>query len=49
MPLLEVQESYLQAGFDQVQMSYGTMANYLTRGLGMSQTTIDTLRARLVS
>lgn len=49
MPLLEVQETYLQAGFDQVQSSYGTMANYLTRGLGMSQTTIDTLRARLVS
>ncbi|NKJ46575.1 protein-tyrosine-phosphatase [Burkholderia sp. SG-MS1] len=49
MPLLEVQESYLQAGFDQVQISYGTMANYLTRGLGMSQATIDMLRARLVS
>ncbi|CAB3794659.1 hypothetical protein LMG28614_03985 [Paraburkholderia ultramafica] len=48
-PLLVVQESYLQAGFDQVQSSYGTMANYLTRGLGMSQTTIDTLRTRLVS
>lgn len=48
-PLLEVQESYLQAGFDQVQASYGTMASYLTRGLGMAQTTIDTLRSRLVS
>ncbi|SIT36701.1 Protein tyrosine/serine phosphatase [Paraburkholderia ribeironis] len=48
-PLLEVQESYLQAGFDQVQASYGTMERYLTRGLGMSQTTIDTLRSRLVS
>jgi protein-tyrosine phosphatase len=47
-PLLNVQESYLQAGFDQVQASYGTMANYLTQGLGMSQTTIDTLRNRLV-
>jgi protein-tyrosine phosphatase len=48
-PLLEVQESYLQAGFDQVQASYGTMTSYLTRGLGMSQATVDTLRARLVS
>lgn len=48
-PLAGVQESYLQAGFDQVQASYGTMANYLTRGLGMSQTMIDTLRARLVT
>jgi protein-tyrosine phosphatase len=49
LPLLEVQESYLQAGFDQVQQSYGTMANYLTRGLGLPQTTIDTLRTRLVN
>jgi protein-tyrosine phosphatase len=47
-PLLTVQESYLQAGFDQVQSSYGTMINYLTQGLGMSQTTIDQLRNRLV-
>lgn len=48
MPLLNVQESYLQAGFDQVQASYGTMTSYLTQGLGLSQSTIDMLRARLV-
>ncbi|MGF6774523.1 protein-tyrosine phosphatase [Paraburkholderia sp. GAS199] len=47
-PLLGVQESYLQAGFDQVQSSYGTMENYLTKGLGLAQETIDTLRDRLV-
>jgi protein-tyrosine phosphatase len=47
-PLLEVQENYLQAGFDQVQASYGTMASYLMQGLGMSQASIDTLRSRLV-
>ncbi|HYS64075.1 MAG TPA: tyrosine-protein phosphatase [Paraburkholderia sp.] len=47
-PLFNVQESYLQAGFDQVQASYGTMASYLTQGLDVSQATIDTLRARLV-
>ncbi|WP_144110056.1 tyrosine-protein phosphatase [Paraburkholderia sp. BCC1886] len=47
-PLLGVQESYLQAGFDQVQASYGTMQSYLMHGLGVPQTTIDTLRARLV-
>lgn len=47
-PLLSVQENYLQAGFDQVQASYGTMASYLTQGLGVSQTTIDTLHSRLV-
>ncbi|NPT56763.1 tyrosine-protein phosphatase [Paraburkholderia elongata] len=47
-PLFNVQESYLQAGFDQVQASYGTMASYLTQGLGLSQATIDMLRDRLV-
>jgi protein-tyrosine phosphatase len=48
-PLFNVQESYLQAGFDQVQASYGTMASYLTQGLGLSQATIDTLHDRLVA
>ncbi|MFT4068800.1 tyrosine-protein phosphatase [Paraburkholderia sp.] len=47
-PLLNVDENYLQAGFDQVQASYGTMASYLTQGLGLSQATVDTLRNRLV-
>lgn len=49
LALLEVQEGYLQAGFDQVQQSYGTMSNYLTRGLGLPQSTIDALRSRLQS
>ncbi|RKR43992.1 tyrosine-protein phosphatase [Paraburkholderia sp. BL17N1] len=47
-PLMNVQENYLQAGFDQVQAIYGTMVSYLTQGLGVSQTTIDTLHSRLV-
>ncbi|NML33778.1 tyrosine-protein phosphatase [Paraburkholderia antibiotica] len=47
-PLLKVDENYLQAGFDQVQASYGTMVGYLTLGLGLSQSTIDTLHNRLV-
>jgi protein-tyrosine phosphatase len=47
-PLLGVQESFLQAGFDQVQVSYGTMTRYLTQGLGVSESAIDTLRSRLV-
>jgi protein-tyrosine phosphatase len=47
-PLFSAQSSYLQAGFDQVQQSYGTMPSYLTQGLGLAQSTIDTLRARLV-
>ncbi|MGV2292903.1 tyrosine-protein phosphatase [Trinickia sp. YCB016] len=48
MPLFSAQSSYLQAGFDQVQQSYGTMPGYLTQGLGLAQSTIDALRARLV-
>jgi protein-tyrosine phosphatase len=47
-PLFSVQESFLQAGFDQVQASYGTMSSYLTAGLGLSQASIDTLHDRLV-
>jgi protein-tyrosine phosphatase len=47
-PLYSVQESFLQAGFDQVQSSYGTMSSYLTVGLGLSQATIDALHDRLV-
>lgn len=47
-PLASVQSSYLQAGFDQVQSSYGTMSSYLTRGLGLAQSTVDALRERLV-
>jgi protein-tyrosine phosphatase len=47
-PLASVQSSFLQASFDQVQSSYGTMSGYLTRGLGLTQSTVDTLRERLV-
>lgn len=47
-PLFGVQEGFLQAGFDQVQASYGTMTNYLTVGLGLPQSTIDALHDRLV-
>ncbi|NIF54587.1 tyrosine-protein phosphatase [Burkholderia sp. Ax-1724] len=47
-PLLDVEEGYLQAGFEQVQASYGTMTGYLMQGLGLSAATIDALRNRLV-
>ncbi|MGF6965382.1 protein-tyrosine phosphatase [Paraburkholderia sp. WC7.3g] len=47
-PLFDVDDNYLQAGFDQVQASYGTMASYLTQGLGLSTATVDALRNRLV-
>jgi protein-tyrosine phosphatase len=47
-PLLEVQAPYLQAGFDQVTASYGSMYGYATRGLGLSPRTIAKLRHKLL-
>jgi protein-tyrosine phosphatase len=47
-PMAGVQSSFLQASFDEVQASYGTMSGYLTRGLGLAQSTVDTLRDRLL-
>jgi len=39
---------YLQFSLDQVTSSYGTMYNYLTQGLGLTQTDIYVLRAKMV-
>lgn len=47
-PLYEAQPDVLQAAFDQMQQSFGTLNSYLTSGLGLSQGVIDTLRAKLV-
>jgi protein-tyrosine phosphatase len=47
-PLLEVQASYLQAGFAQVKASYGSMYDYAVHGLGVSPQTIAKLRAKLL-
>ncbi|MFH1060608.1 MAG: tyrosine-protein phosphatase [Pseudomonadota bacterium] len=46
--LLGVQASYLQTAFDQVVASYGSMYNYLTQGLGLTQADIYVLRAKMV-
>ena len=43
-----VDPSYLQAALDQVVSSYGSMYGYLTQGLGLSQTDIYVLRAKMV-
>lgn len=48
-PLLGVEASYLQAGFDQIAASYGSVENYLTQGLGLDQATIYVLRGKMVS
>jgi protein-tyrosine phosphatase len=47
-PFMEVEPSYLQAGFDQVKQSYGSMYEYAVKGLGLSPQTIAKLRARLL-
>lgn len=46
--LLGVQASYLQAAFDQVIASYGSMHAYLTEGLGLTQDDINALRDKMV-
>jgi protein-tyrosine phosphatase len=47
-PLLEVQASYLQAGFAQVTARYGSMYGYAVHGLGLSPQTIAKLRHKLL-
>jgi protein tyrosine/serine phosphatase len=46
--MLGVQSSFLQAGFDQVIASYGSLNAYLTQGLGLTQADIYVLRAKMV-
>ena len=47
-PVLQVQASYLQAGFKQVAADYGSMYDYAVHGLGLSPKTIAKLRAKLL-
>lgn len=46
--LLRVDSSYLAAAFDELAQSYGTAANYLHRGLGLTPDQIGSLERRLV-
>lgn len=46
--LMGVQANWLQAGFDQILISYGTVDNYLKQGLGLDQETLYVLRAKMV-
>ena len=45
--LLQVDASYLQAGLDELKTRFGDLDGYLTEGLGLSEETVETLRARL--
>jgi protein-tyrosine phosphatase len=48
MPILGVQESYLEAAFAQMQESFGAVEDYLVTGLGLSPTTLEALRDKLL-
>ena len=43
-----VRESWLQAGLDQVTLTFGSMDAYLKEGLGLTQADIYVLRAKMV-
>ncbi|GAA4260907.1 tyrosine-protein phosphatase [Dietzia aurantiaca] len=47
-PLLIVEPGYLQAGIDQLDDDYDDVESYLTDGLGLTEQTIENLRAKLV-
>lgn len=46
--MLTVDESYLDAAFEQVDASYSTVENYLHSGLGLSSDTIGALHTKLI-
>jgi protein-tyrosine phosphatase len=45
---VNVQPSYLQAGLDAVSEQFGSMDDYALNGLGLSETTLDKLRDKLL-
>ncbi len=47
-PLLGVQNSYLDAAFEQLESEFGTVESYFTTGLGLDAQTVDRLRDRLI-
>lgn len=46
---MRVKASYLQVGADTVSEEYGSMSDYALRGLGLTQTTLDMLREKLLA
>lgn len=47
-PVMEQSPAYLQASFDAVDADYGDMARYTREALGVTDATVDALRARLL-
>lgn len=48
-PAMEARASYVIAGLNEVRKDYGSMENYVTKGLGVSPDTVSKLRARLLT
>jgi len=48
-PLMDVRPEYLQAGFDAADKEYGSMDGYIRNGLGLSEATIQALRAEFLA
>lgn len=49
LPALSVRESFLQTGLDQLQQDFGSVQHYLGRGLGLDDSLLERLRARLLA
>ncbi|MEU8776169.1 tyrosine-protein phosphatase [Streptomyces sp. NPDC048606] len=48
LALIGVFPDYLEAGLDEVRLRFGSMEKYVREGLGVSDETVEALRARLV-
>ncbi|MBL3698052.1 tyrosine-protein phosphatase [Leucobacter luti] len=48
-PVLGVEESYLDAAYQEVADRFGTIEDYFSAGLGLEAADIDALRARLIA
>jgi protein-tyrosine phosphatase len=48
-PLMRVHPDYLQAMFDQLEASHGSVKSYLRDVLGIGAAEIDTLRSNLLA
>ena len=49
VPLVGVNEEYLQAGFDEVQATYGSFDAYIKNGIGLSDETVTALKENFLT
>jgi protein-tyrosine phosphatase len=47
-PLFQAQSAVIEAAFDEMQKRYGTLNEYLARGLGVAQDDVEMVRVKLV-